>query len=63
MRATPITTYSLFCDGEYVTNEQMNENTGVYQTPKGYYVNNEDVNAFDKTFPEKGKLKLHGQIF
>lgn len=22
---TPITTYALFCDGEYVTNEQMNE--------------------------------------
>ena len=22
---TPITTYSLFCDGEYVTNEQMND--------------------------------------
>ena len=23
---TPITTYAMFCDGEYVTNEQMNEN-------------------------------------
>jgi len=22
---TPITTYSLFCDGKYVTNEQMND--------------------------------------
>ena len=22
---TPITTYALFCDGEYVTNEQMND--------------------------------------
>ena len=22
---TPVTTYSLFCDGEYVTNEQMND--------------------------------------
>ena len=22
---TPITTYSLFCDGEYITNEQMND--------------------------------------
>ena len=22
---TPITTYALFCDGEYLTNEQMNE--------------------------------------
>jgi hypothetical protein len=22
---TPITTYALFCDGKYLTNEQMNE--------------------------------------
>ena len=22
---TPITTYALFCDGKYVTNEQMND--------------------------------------
>ena len=22
---TPITTYTLFCDGEYLTNEQMND--------------------------------------
>ena len=22
---TPITTYALFCDGEYITNEQMND--------------------------------------
>ena len=22
---TPITTYSLFCDGKYITNEQMND--------------------------------------
>ena len=22
---TPITTYALFCDGEYLTNEQMND--------------------------------------
>ena len=22
---TPITTYALFCNGEYVTNEQMND--------------------------------------
>jgi hypothetical protein len=22
---TPITTYALFCEGEYITNEQMNE--------------------------------------
>jgi len=37
--------------------------TGVYQTPKGYYVDDADVEAFDKTFPPKKKLKLPGQIF
>ena len=37
--------------------------TGVYQTPKGYYVDDADVEAFDKRFPEKEKLKLPGQIF
>ena len=37
--------------------------TGVYQTPKGYYVDDKDVDEFDKSFPEKQKLKLPGQIF
>jgi len=37
--------------------------TGVYQTPKGYYVKDEDVDEFDKQFPPKEKLKLPGQIF
>ena len=37
--------------------------TGVYQTPKGYYVKDEDVEEFDKGFPPKEKLKLPGQIF
>ena len=37
--------------------------TGVYQTPQGYYVRDEDVEAFDKDFPHKEKLKLPGQIF
>ena len=37
--------------------------TGVYQTPQGYYVKDEDVEAFDKAFPPKKKLKLPGQIF
>ena len=37
--------------------------TGVYQTPKGYYVSDKDVEAFDKDFPPKVKLKLPGQIF
>lgn len=37
--------------------------TGVYQTPKGYYVSDADVEEFDKGFPPKVKLKLPGQIF
>lgn len=37
--------------------------TGVYQTPQGYYVKEEDVEAFDKAFQPKQKLKLPGQIF
>ena len=37
--------------------------TGVYQTPQGYYVSDDDVDAFDKSFPPKEKLKLPGQLF
>ena len=37
--------------------------TGVYQTPQGYYVKDEDVDAFDRGFPPKEKQKLPGQIF
>ena len=37
--------------------------TGVYQTPQGYYVDDADVEIFDKGFPPKEKLKLPGQIF
>ena len=37
--------------------------TGVYQTPQGYYVKEEDVEAFDKAFQPKQKLRLPGQIF
>ena len=37
--------------------------TGVYQTPKGYYVDDRDVEAFDRAFPPMEKLKLPGQIF
>ena len=37
--------------------------TGVYQTPRGYYVDDSDVEEFDKGFPPKQKLKLPGQIF
>ena len=37
--------------------------TGVYQTPAGYYVKDEEVEKFDRQFPYKEKLKLPGQIF
>ena len=37
--------------------------TGVYQTPRGYYVDDADVEEFDKGFPRKEKLRLPGQIF
>ena len=37
--------------------------TGVYQTPPGYYVDDAGVEAFDRGFPPKEKLKLPGQIF
>jgi predicted N-acetyltransferase YhbS len=37
--------------------------TGIYQTPRGYYVSDNDVEEFDKGFEPKQKLKLPGQIF
>ncbi len=37
--------------------------TGVYQTPAGYYVKNDEVEEFDSQFPPKEKLKLPGQLF
>ncbi|MBQ9541883.1 N-acetyltransferase [Ruminococcus sp.] len=37
--------------------------TGVYQTPQGYYVPDDEVEEFDIKFPPKQKLKLAGQIF
>ena len=37
--------------------------TGVYQTPQGYYVDDSDVEEFDRGFPLKVKQKLPGQIF
>ena len=36
---------------------------GVYRTPQGYYVDEADVEAFDRTFPPREKLRLPGQIF
>ena len=36
--------------------------TGVYLTPQGYYVDESDVEIFDKKFPHKVKLRLPGQL-
>ena len=41
----------------------LDDVTGVYQTPRGYYVAETEVEAFDRTFPPKVKLKLPGQLF
>ena len=37
--------------------------TGVYRTPQGYYVDDADVENFDRDFPPKEKRRLPGQIF
>ena len=37
--------------------------TGVYQTPEGYYVDEAEVQEFDKAFPYMKKEKLPGQLF
>ena len=41
----------------------LSEITGEYSTPKGYLVDDADVEQFDKEFPLKEKKKLPGQIF
>ena len=41
----------------------LDDVTGIYFTPQGYYVDDADVEAFDQSFPPKEKLKLPGQIF
>lgn len=41
----------------------LNGRTGEYTAPAVYDVDEADVEAFDKTFPPKQKLKLPGQLF
>ena len=36
---------------------------GEYAPPQGYFVDEEEAEAFDRQFPEKIKLKLPGQLF
>ena len=40
----------------------LDDVTGVYYTPQGYYVDAADVEEFDKAFPYKEKLVLPGQL-
>lgn len=37
--------------------------TGVYHTPEGYFIDEEEAERFDAGFPFKQKLKLPGQLF
>lgn len=37
--------------------------TGEYTPPRGYFVNEDEAEIFDQTFPHKEKEKLPGQIF
>ena len=53
---------SFFLCGELIPG-YLNDVTGVYQTPRSYYVRDEDVEAFDRLFPYKEKQRLPGQIF
>ena len=41
----------------------LDDVTGVYRTPAGYYVDEAEAEAFDRSFPPKEKLKLPGQLF
>ena len=41
----------------------LNKITGEYSTPQGYFVDEKEAEEFDKSFPEKEKLKLPGQLF
>ena len=35
---------------------------GIYHTPEGYFVDEKEVEVFDRQFPKKEKLKLAGQL-
>ena len=41
----------------------LDDVTGVYQTPQGYYVDPDAAERFDAGFPPKEKRKLPGQLF
>ena len=41
----------------------LNNISGTYKTPEGYFVDEKEAEEFDKNFKPKQKLKLPGQIF
>ncbi|MBR2892768.1 MAG: N-acetyltransferase, partial [Clostridia bacterium] len=41
----------------------LDDVTGEYSPPQGYFVNEGDAEEFDKQFPPKEKLKLPTQLF
>ena len=41
----------------------LDDVTGEYATPQGYFVDEAEAENFDKQFPYKEKLKLPGQLF
>ena len=41
----------------------LNGITGEYATPQGYFVDEDEADAFDKLFPYKKKERLPGQLF
>lgn len=41
----------------------LNNITGEYTPPQGYFIDEAEADKFDKKFPYKEKLKLPGQLF
>ena len=53
---------SFFLCKELITG-YLNGITGEYTAPQGYFVDEAAVQEFDRTFPQKEKLVLPGQLF
>lgn len=49
--------------GKELIHGYLDDVTGEYATPQGYFVNEDEAEEFDKNFPHKEKLKLPGQLF
>ncbi|MGM9521773.1 MAG: hypothetical protein ACI3VB_04765 [Oscillospiraceae bacterium] len=45
-----------------LTEGYLNGIAGVYHTPEGYFVDEQEVEMFDRGFPPKEKMKLPGQL-